>query len=578
MSTELLHQELSALRQSEEKFRSIVENANDLIFMLSPEGLFSYASPNFTDVLGYDLSEIEGKSFVPLIAPDDLAICYRAFETAIATGQKQSGVEYRVRHKDNSWRWHTLNLAVQKNGNQQVASIIGVARDITERKLVEQQLHRQAQFLQSIWDGVDYGIFVLDVLNQGEEFRYANYNPAMTSISPVPFETLLGKTMSEALGEAAVPLRQYFQECIQIRRTLTFETRFGEVGAETWWHLTVSPLQDSASCIYQLVVTVTDISERKQIEQERIRVENALRQSEAELRKQSTELEETLHQLQSTQAQLIQTEKMSSLGQLVAGVAHEINNPVNFIYGNLAYANEYTRDLLSLIHLYKKHYPNPDPEVQTVADAIDLDFLLADLPRLLSSMKLGADRIQGIVTSLRNFSRMDEAEFKAVDIHEGIDSTLMILQNRLKARHDRPEVNVIKEYGNLPLVACYAGQLNQVFMNILTNALDALEERDARREIEDMQRTPSTLHIVTEMPDKDYVVIRIADNGLGMAESVRQRLFDPFFTTKPVGKGTGMGLSISYQIVTERHGGSLSCVSFPGRGAEFVIQIPIRQK
>jgi signal transduction histidine kinase len=323
---------------------------------------------------------------------------------------------------------------------------------------------------------------------------------------------------------------------------------------------------------------VTDISERKRVEEERAQAEAALRRSEAELRQRSIELENTLRKLQSTQAQLIQTEKMSSLGQLVAGVAHEINNPVNFIYGNLAHANEYTQDLLRLISLYQKHYPEPNSEIQTLAHSIDLDFLIADLPRLLSSMKVGADRIQRIVTSLRTFSRMDEAEFKAVDIHEGIDSTLLILQNRLKAKHDRPEVKVIKNYGNLPLVACYAGQLNQVFMNILTNALDAMEEQDAQRSAQEMQENPSTIRITTEMPDRERVVIRLADNGPGMSEFVRQRLFDPFFTTKPVGKGTGMGLSISYQIVTERHRGSLRCLSSSSGGTEFVIEIPIRQR
>ncbi len=571
MSNELLHQELSALRQSEEKFRSIVENANDLIFLLSPEGIFSYVSPNFTDILGYDPSEIEGESFVPLIDPDDLPICYQAFETAIATGQKQSGIEYRVRHKDGQWRWHTLNLAVKKDSHGEVASIIGVARDISGRKQVEQQLHRQAQFLQSIWDGVDYGIFVLDVLEGETEFRYANYNSAMARISPIPFKSLLGKTVSEAIGEVYIPFRQHYQECLRVGQTVTFEECLRQEDGERWWHLNVTPLRNSAARIYQLIVTVTDISERKQAEE-------ALRRSEAELRQRSVELEATLRKLQSTQAQLIQTEKMSSLGQLVAGVAHEINNPVNFIYGNLAYANEYTQDLIHLLKLYQKHYPQPDPEIQTVAAAIDLDFLIADLPRLLASMKVGADRIQKIVTSLRSFSRMDEAEFKAVDIHEGIESTLLILQNRLKAKRDRPEVRLIKEYGNLPLVACYAGEMNQVFMNILSNALDAMEERDTRRSVEEMQQMPSTLHISTEVLDREHVIIRIADNGPGMTEAVRQRLFDPFFTTKPVGKGTGMGLSISYQIVTERHGGSLRCHSVPGQGSEFVIQIPIRQR
>lgn len=288
------------------------------------------------------------------------------------------------------------------------------------------------------------------------------------------------------------------------------------------------------------------------------------------------ELEQTLQKLRSAQSQLVQSEKMSSLGQLVAGVAHEINNPVNFIYGNLTHANEYTQDLLHLIELYQNHYLDPVPEIQDEIENIDLDFLMEDLPKLLGSMKVGADRIQQIVASLRTFSRMDEAEMKEVNIHDGIDSTLMILQHRIKAKHNHPEIQVIKEYSKLPLVECYAGQLNQVFMNILSNALDALEDRDSRLSADEMRQNPSQLRICTEMPSSSRVIIRIADNGPGMTESVCHRLFDPFFTTKPVGKGTGMGLSISYQIVTERHGGSLHCTSSPGVGAEFAIEIPLK--
>ncbi|MGB8690009.1 MAG: ATP-binding protein, partial [Microcoleus sp.] len=288
------------------------------------------------------------------------------------------------------------------------------------------------------------------------------------------------------------------------------------------------------------------------------------------------ELEQTLQQLRSAQSQLVQSEKMSSLGQLVAGVAHEINNPVNFIYGNLTHANDYTQDLLHLIELYQNHYLDPVPEIQDEIENIDLDFLMEDLPKLLTSMKVGADRIQQIVASLRTFSRMDEAEMKAVNIHDGIDSTLMILQHRIKAKHNHPEIPVIKNYANLPLVECYAGQLNQVFMNILSNALDALEDRDSRLSADEMRQNPSQIRICTEMPSSSRVIIRISDNGPGMTESVCHRLFDPFFTTKPVGKGTGMGLSISYQIVTERHGGSLHCTSSPGVGAEFAIEIPLK--
>ncbi|MEO0840550.1 MAG: ATP-binding protein [Cyanobacteria bacterium J06643_5] len=284
-------------------------------------------------------------------------------------------------------------------------------------------------------------------------------------------------------------------------------------------------------------------------------------------------LQTTLDELRSTQTQLIQTEKMSSLGQMVAGVAHEINNPVSFVYGNINHVNEYITDILELIELYQQELPNPGEDIEEKLEDMELDFVKEDLPKILTSMKMGATRIREIVLSLRNFSRLDEADMKEVDIHEGIESTLLILQNRLKSKPNRTGIEIIKNYNKLPHIECFPGQLNQTFMNILSNAIDVLEEGRDKFGMQNPQ-----ISINTELIDNKKIAVRIADNGMGMTEEVKNKLFDPFFTTKPVGKGTGLGLSITYQIIVEKHQGKLYCVSEPGKGTEFVIEIPQCQK
>ncbi len=689
-----------------------------------------------------------------------------------------------------------------------------VARLESDRQQTEQELQEQAQFLHSIWEGVDYGIYVLDVLDDGAEFRYVKFNPAILAISPIPLKPFLGKTIAEALpADVAHHYRQRYNACIKSGKSIFFEESFCTNNEETWWLLNIMPLLDTASRISQLVVTVTNITERKQAEQERqtfvslienssdfigfatlegqpiflneagrklvgieslealqsinvvdfflledredmqqrilpsvmkhglwqgeyrfryLPTEEAIpvdynvfivkspetgeplcmatitrdirerkqaeaalkasqhfiqriadsspnilyifdleeqrnvyanhelakilgysheaiqqmgtqllpkithpddwekvvthlqkfltakdgdifdlefrvrqangewcwfysretpfnraddgkvmqilgvstditerKQAEIQLQQQAENLENTLRELQRTQGQLIHSEKMSSLGSMVAGVAHEINNPVNFIHGNLIPASEYAKDLLRLVELYQLHFPYPPEEIQAEIADIELDFLKEDLIKLLKSMRVGTQRIREIVLSLRNFSRLDEAEFKQVDIHKGIDSTLMILQNRLKAKPNHLEIAVIKEYGRLPLIECYPGQMNQVFMNLFSNAIDVLEESFVGEQ--------GQIRICTEVLNSNRVAIKIADNGRGIPEKILSKLFDPFFTTKAIGKGTGLGLSISYQIVVEKHLGNLSCNSTPGQGSEFIIEIPVNQ-
>ena len=605
------NQALASLVESEEKFRRLVEDANDIIYSVSLDGRFTYISPQVKDILGYEASELLGKpcTFIAY-ATEDNRILSTALKQIVQQGNQQTGIEFRGAQKQGGWCWLSANNSPIKNTTGHIIGCQGIVRDISVSKrreqafqfIVESTTPRPHQtFYQSCAQFLAKALQMRAAVITELQESVSGESPRVRSLAvwkggsfgpPVEYE-LMGTPC-----DIVFQMQKIYRAHHSVRQAFPKAELLSHINAESY--LGIPILEPSGTMVGHIAVMDTrpildDFSlqdyvlqifaTRLGIEMGRQQAESALQQSEMQLRQQTHQLENALRDVQHSHAQMLQSEKMSSLGQLVAGVAHEINNPVSFIYGNVRHANDYIQDLLNLVSLYRTHYPNPVASIQDLLEELDVDFVTEDLPKTLASMKVGAVRIKQIVKSLRNFSRMDEAEKKPVDIHEGLDSTVMILQNRLKAQSNRSEIKIYREYGDLPSVECYAGQLNQVFMNILSNAIDALEDAIALHQKQDgihqdgtvLQNEPlfkPEIRIQTQIVT-DEVKVHILDNGVGMPDQVRSRLFDPFFTTKPIGKGTGMGLSISYQIITEKHGGILECFSTPNHGTEFVITIPL---
>ncbi len=624
LQAEIIERQLaeSALWESKTRLHTVVTQAPIILYTTDSKGTLTLLEGKGLERLGHPPDNVVGQLDCDLYG-DKLKILENLPD--VLEGADRAWI---VKVGDSVYQNRATPL---RDTNDQVTGLIGVATDITQRHLAESALAERERYLAALVEvqrrllahggEENYYTSNLELLGQvsnaSHVYVFENSchasgrrhnsqcaqwrDPELYSESDnhncqnFPYEECLPRwTRRLAQGETIKGLVSEFpkSERVVLERTgilsllvLPLSVKDQFFGFIIFDNCTEARVW-SASEVDLLKAAAAALS----LQHERSKAEAALRRSEAQLREQATQLEQTLHQLKQTQGQLVQTEKMSSLGMMVAGIAHEINNPVCFVYGNLAPAGEYIQDLLEVVNLYRQHYPVPVPAIQEYAEVIDLDFVVEDLPDLLESMKVGAERIRDIVATLRTFSRLDQAEMKQVNIHEGLDSTLLLLQHRLKEKPGRQGIEVIKNYGTLPPVECYAGQLNQVFMNILVNAIDALDSQRVSSELgtEKLIPQPSPrIQISTEVADtldtsestqdSKSVVIRLSDNGPGMTEQVQLQLFDPFFTTKPVGQGTGLGLSISYQIVVAEHGGQLQCVSAPEHGTEFIIQIPIVQ-
>ena len=542
----------AALVDSERYHRSLFESSSIGLLLCKMDGYLVYANPAFADILGRTVAELPALSYWD-ITPKKYAEAEQRQLQSMETSGRYGPYEKEYIHKDGHLIPVRLSgVVVERHGEKFIWSSI---EDISDRKQVEAALVESENYHRGLFEHSTIGLLLCSMSG---EFLYANK----------AYADILGRTQAElpALSYWDITPRKYTEAEQRQLESLATTRRYGPYEKEFMHkdgHLIPVRLsgvlveRHGKPCIWS---SIEDISDHKAAEK-LIREKNAV-------------LERTLDQLQQSQAQVVKSEKMSALGNLVAGVAHEINNPIGFLNGSIKNTKDYVQDILNHLALYQQHHPNAAKPVEENAEEIDLAFLKEDLLRLIDSMEGATKRIKNISTSLRTFSRADTDHKVSANLHEGLNSTLLILKYRLKANEHRPAIEVVKDYGDIPTVECFPGQLNQVFMNILANAIDALDEANQNRSFAEIQANPSRITIRTTL-EQQQVKVAIADNGLGISDEVKARIFDHLFTTKGVGKGTGLGLAIAHQIVVDTHGGSLEVESAKGQGAVFSIHLPI---
>ncbi|WP_413161605.1 PAS domain S-box protein [Capilliphycus salinus ALCB114379] len=547
------------LEREKQQAQQTIHQAGDAIYCLTPEGQVCCANPATSGLLGYSEAELFQLK-INDIAPDFSPVVWQEHYHQV---QKKGHLSFQSCHQKKNGKILPVEVSASylggqsetENNNLQLLDlplICWLVRDISNHQAAHSAITASRDQLEAVLNAVPGLVSWI-----GSDLRYLGVNKHLAQAYNVPAEEFVGREVG--FLQTSPEFNQFVYQFFENQKWIDSQEITANVQSLPRTYLIVAQKYQRGKAA---VFVGLDITQRQQMEA-------ALRQSEEREARRRVELEEALAELQRTQAQLVQTEKMLSLSQLVAGVAHEVNNPVNFIFGNLSHAQNYLQEVMGLLELYQKHYPQPIPEIEAILEDMDLAFIKQDLPQLLESMKFGAERIRDVVRSLRLFTHVNEAQVKTVDLHEGLNSVLMILQNRLQAKGGRSSIELVKDYGDLPRIQCYASQLNQVFMNLITFGIERIEMALMQGK---MRETPR-LKVRTQWLEDEQISVSISDNSPGMSKDECQQVFQPLFKGKNH-EETSMGLSIAYHLVVEQHRGQLECFSDLEHGTEFIVRIP----